>query len=65
MSGRFRTLGLDVGSMSGFDRARVDAEFFPNGRMRSNWLMNIGTGDPSKLFPRGPRLVFDEAVQVL
>jgi len=47
--------------MSGFDRARVDAEFFPDGRVRSN----IGTGDPSELFPRGPRLDFDEAVQVL
>jgi len=60
-----RTLGLDVGSMSGFDRARVDVEFFPDGRVRSNWLMNIGTGDPSKLFPRSPRLEFDDAVQVL
>jgi 3-hydroxypropanoate dehydrogenase len=60
-----RAFGLDVGSMSGFDRAYVDAEFFPDGRVRSNWLMNIGTGDPSKLFPRGPRLDLDEAVQVL
>jgi 3-hydroxypropanoate dehydrogenase len=60
-----RALGLDMGSMSGFDRARVDAEFFPGGRVRSNWLMNIGTGDPSMLFPRSPRLDFDEVAQVL
>jgi 3-hydroxypropanoate dehydrogenase len=60
-----RTLGLDVGSMSGFDRARVDAEFFPDSQVRSNWLINIGKGDPTTLFPRGPRLAFDDAVHVL
>lgn len=60
-----RALGLDVGSMSGFDRARVDAEFFSEGQVRSNWLMNIGTGDTSKLFPRGPRLAFDDVVRAL
>jgi 3-hydroxypropanoate dehydrogenase len=60
-----RTLGLDAGSMSGFNRARVDAEFFPDSQIRSNWLINIGKGDQSKLFPRGPRLAFDEAVHVL
>ena len=60
-----RALELDVGSLSGFDRAGVDAELFRDRRVRSNWLMNIDTGDPSKLFPRGPRLDFDDAVQVL
>jgi hypothetical protein len=51
-----RALELDVGSLSGFDRAGVYAELFPDRRVRCNWLMNVDTGDPSKLFPRGPRL---------
>ncbi len=55
-----RALGLDTGPMSGFDNAKVDAEFFPDGRCRSNFLINLGYGDPSKLFPRNPRLDFDE-----
>lgn len=56
-----RTLGLDVGAMSGFDNAKVDAAFFPDGRFRSNFLCNIGYGDHSKLFDRSPRLSFEEA----
>lgn len=60
-----RALGLDCGPMSGFDNAAVDREFFPDGRVKSNFLCNLGYGDPSKLFPRSPRLEFDEACQVL
>jgi 3-hydroxypropanoate dehydrogenase len=60
-----RTLGLDTGPMSGFDNAKVDAEFFPDGRYQSNFLVNLGYGDPSQLFPRNPRLDFDEVCKVL
>ncbi|WP_404383387.1 malonic semialdehyde reductase [Caenispirillum salinarum] len=56
-----RALGLDCGPMSGFDRARTDAEFFPDGRVKSNMLVSIGYGDRGSLGPRGPRLAFDEA----
>lgn len=55
-----RALGLDAGPMTGFDADKVDAEFFPGGKIRSNVLVNIGYGDASKLFPRSPRLSFDE-----
>ncbi len=60
-----RALGLDTGPMSGFDNAKVDAEFFPDGRYQSNFLINIGYGDPSKLYPRNPRLEFDEACKIV
>jgi 3-hydroxypropanoate dehydrogenase len=60
-----RVLGLDCGPMSGFDNAKVDAEFFPDGRVKSNFLCNLGHGDPSKLRPRQPRLDFDEACRIL
>jgi len=60
-----RAVGLDCGPMSGFDNAKVDAEFFPDGRFRSNFLCNLGVGDPSKLFARSPRFGFDEVCQVL
>lgn len=60
-----RALGLDCGPMSGFDKARLDAEFFPDGRWRSNFLVNLGYGDPASLHPREPRLSFDEACQIL
>jgi 3-hydroxypropanoate dehydrogenase len=60
-----RSLGLDCGPMSGFDNAALDAEFFPDGQIRSNFLCNIGFGDPSALFPRSPRLEFDEACEIL
>jgi 3-hydroxypropanoate dehydrogenase len=60
-----RALGLDCGPMSGFDPAKVNAEFFPDGKWKSNFLCNLGYGDPTKLFPRNPRLSFDEACLVL
>jgi 3-hydroxypropanoate dehydrogenase len=60
-----RSLGLDCGPMSGFDNAKVDAEFFPDGRCKSNFLINIGYGDASKLYPRNPRLDFDEACKII
>jgi len=60
-----RALGLDVGPMSGFDNEKVDREFFPDGRVKSNFLVNIGYGDRSKLPPRSPRLAFEEAAQLL
>jgi len=56
-----RALGLDIGAMSGFDNAKVDEAFFPDGRFKSNFLCNIGYGDPSKLFNRSPRLSFEES----
>ena len=60
-----RALGLDVGGMSGFDNAKVDAEFFPDGRVKSNFLCNVGHGDPGKVMPKLPRLTFEEACQLL
>lgn len=59
-----RSLGLDVGAMSGFDNAKVDEAFFPDGRLKSNFLCNIGYGDPTRLFSRSPRLAFEEACAV-
>jgi 3-hydroxypropanoate dehydrogenase len=60
-----RALGLDCGPMSGFDNAKVDAAFFPDGRYKSNFLVNIGYGDPAKLHPRNPRMAFDEVCKIL
>jgi 3-hydroxypropanoate dehydrogenase len=60
-----RAVGLDCGPMSGFDAAKVNAEFFPDGKWKVNFLCNLGYGDRSKLYPRNPRLEFDEACQVL
>jgi len=60
-----RALGLDTGPMSGFDNALVDAEFFPDGRWKSNFLINLGYGDAEKLHPRNPRLEFDEACKII
>ncbi len=60
-----RAVGLDCGPMSGFDAAKVNAEFFPDGQWKVNFLCNLGYGDPSNLFPRNPRLEFDEACRVL
>jgi len=74
-----RALGLDCGPMSGFDNAKLDEEFFgagketegfaeeffPAGHVKSNFLCNLGYGDESKLFPRGPRLAFNEACTLL
>ena len=60
-----RAVGLDCGPMSGFDPAKVNAEFFPDGKWKVNFLCNLGYGDRSKLHPRNPRLEFDEACRVL
>jgi len=60
-----RAVGLDVGGMSGFDNAKVDAEFFPDGRIKSNFLCNVGHGDPSKVMAKLPRLDFEEACTFL
>lgn len=56
-----RALGLDAGPMSGFNKDTLDAEFFPEGRWKSNFLCNIGYGTEEKLFPRNPRLSFEQA----
>jgi 3-hydroxypropanoate dehydrogenase len=74
-----RSLGLDCGPMSGFDQAKVDEEFFaagkpcfgcdqeffPEGHVRTNFLCNLGYGDPSSVYPRLPRLTFTEACSLL
>ena len=74
-----RALGLDCGPMSGFDNAKLDEEFFgagkecegceqeffPSGHVKSNFLCNLGYGDETKLFPRGPRLEFSEVCSLL
>ena len=56
-----RALGIDCGAMSGFDKSKVDAAFFAESGFKSNFLINLGHGDASGLFPRSPRLSFDEA----
>lgn len=60
-----RALGLDAGPMSGFDNAGVDREFFPEGHVKSNFLCNLGYGDPAGLFNRSPRFAFDEMAKIL
>jgi 3-hydroxypropanoate dehydrogenase len=60
-----RALGFDCGPMSGFDNAKVDAEFFPDGQIKSNFICCFGHGDPAKIMPRNPRLSFEEACQLL
>ena len=59
-----RALGLDCGPMSGFDREKVDAAFFAGTRIQSNFLVNLGVGDPASTYPRGPRLPFDEVCRI-
>jgi 3-hydroxypropanoate dehydrogenase len=59
-----RALGLDCGPMTGFDNAKVDAAFFAGTPVRSNILVNLGHGDPASIFPRSPRLGFDEACRI-
>ena len=59
-----RSMGLDCGPMSGFDNAKVDAAFFAGTTVKSNFLCNIGYGDHSKLYPRSPRLSFEEACRI-
>jgi 3-hydroxypropanoate dehydrogenase len=60
-----RALGLDCGPMSGLDAEKLNAEFFPEGKWKANFICNLGYGDSSKLFPRNPRLEFDEAARVI
>jgi 3-hydroxypropanoate dehydrogenase len=60
-----RAFGLDCGPMSGFDPAKVNQEFFPDGKWKINFICNLGYGDPSKAFARNPRLEFDEATRIL
>jgi 3-hydroxypropanoate dehydrogenase len=60
-----RALGIDTGPMSGFNNAAVDKAFFSGTTWRSNFLCNLGKGDPSKIFPRNPRLDFDEACRIV
>jgi len=60
-----RALGLDAGPMGGFDAAKVEAEFFPEGKIKANVVINIGYGDDAKLFPRNPRLSFDQMATIL
>jgi 3-hydroxypropanoate dehydrogenase len=59
-----RALGLDAGPIGGFDNAKVDAAFFPGGKVRSNFIVNLGYGDPAGLYPRNPRLDFDDACRI-
>ncbi len=60
-----RAVGLDTGPMTGFDSAKVDAEFFAGGNVKSNVIINIGYGDASKLFPRSPRFAFDQIAKIV
>lgn len=60
-----RALGLDCGPMSGFNAAAVDAAFFPDGRFKSNFLVNLGVADPQGNHPRGPRLDFSVAARIV
>jgi 3-hydroxypropanoate dehydrogenase len=60
-----RSLGLDAGPMSGFDNAGVDREFFAGTSVKSNFLCNLGFGDPSGIFPRSPRFSFEEMAKIL
>ncbi len=60
-----RALGLDAGPQSGFNAELLDQAFFPDGRYKSNFLVNLGVADPASTYPRGPRLAFDEAVNIL
>ena len=55
-----RAVGLDAGPINGFDNNKVDLEFFADTALRSNFIINIGYGDEAKLFPRSPRLDFEE-----
>lgn len=60
-----RSLGLDCGPMSGFDNAKVDELFFAGTTIKSNFLCNLGYGDPKGVYPRNPRLSFDEACKIV
>lgn len=60
-----RALGLDCGPMSGFDNAKVDAEFFKDKTYKSNFICNLGYGDPGSVKPRGPKFAFDEIAEII
>jgi 3-hydroxypropanoate dehydrogenase len=60
-----RALGLDCGPMAGFDHARVDAEFWAGTHVKTNFICNLGYGDPDKVRPRAARLAFDEACRLV
>jgi 3-hydroxypropanoate dehydrogenase len=60
-----RSLGLDCGPMSGFNNQKVDAAFFAGTTIKSNFLCNLGYGDASKLYPRNPRLTFEETCSII
>jgi nitroreductase len=60
-----RALGLDCGAMSGFNPQAVNDAFFPDGRYKANFLLNIGVADPAGIHPRAPRLAFEDAAQIL
>lgn len=60
-----RALGLDSGAQSGFDPAKVNAEFFPDGRFKANFIINLGMADPTGIHPRGPRLAFEDVARIL
>jgi 3-hydroxypropanoate dehydrogenase len=60
-----RAVGLDAGPMSGFDNAKVDAEFFAGTSVRSNFICSLGYGEPAKVYKRLPRFSFDDVCQVL
>lgn len=60
-----RSIGLDCGPMSGFDNVMLDAEFFPEGRIKSNFIIGLGYGDESKLYPRLARLDYERVCQVV
>lgn len=59
-----RALGLDCGPMSGFDNAKLEEAFFPDGKVKANFICALGYGSSDKLYPRGPRLGFDEACRI-
>ena len=60
-----RAVGLDTGPMTGFDPAKVEQQFFPEGKVKANVLINIGYGDDAKLFPRSPRFSFEQMASFL
>ena len=60
-----RALGLDCGPMSGFDHAKIDAAFWAGTEIKTNFICNLGHGDPTKLFARSPRLSFEEACRIV
>jgi len=59
-----RALGIDTGAMSGIDKAKIDETFFAGTPIRTNFVCNLGYGDPAHIFPRSPRLPFDEACRI-